>query len=61
MDKETKNNFVFGVLTVVFATIVDSFIPAIMSLGFFNLTLGLLVSGGIGALVAAYVRKAIKI
>jgi len=62
MDKETKNNFILGILTVFFALIINGFIPAIMSFSFFGATisLGFLISGGIGALISAYIRKYLK-
>lgn len=62
MDKETKNHFIHGILTVFFALIINAFIPAIMTFNFFGaaISIGFLISGGIGALIAAYVRKLIK-
>lgn len=62
MDKETKNNFINGLLTVFFALIVNAFIPAIMTFNFLGaaISIGFLISGGIGALIAAYVRKYLK-
>lgn len=64
MDKQTKNDVVMGVMTVFFALLIDGIgiIPDIMSFALFGATIsvGFLIAGGIGALVAAYAKKMLK-
>ena len=64
MDREIKEHFKTGIITVFFALIVNSFIGGFFPWSFTllntNISVGFLVSGGIGALLAGYVRKSFK-
>jgi hypothetical protein len=61
-DKQTKTTFIAGLLTVFIAAILGGFIPAIYSFSLIgaNISVGYLISGGVGAIAAVYILKALK-